>query len=91
MYWFELISAYPTRYMCYIFELPRSRSRDMYRHALNMRSGIFLHKLRIIEYKFTTWRFFFLKMDVVERLSHVLLGSAGALYLRLGGKGNRHL
>ena len=43
VYWFELMSAYPTRYMCYIFELPRSRSRDMYRPALNIRSGIFLH------------------------------------------------
>ena len=43
MYLFEFIMEHLTRYMCYIFELPRSRSRDMYRPALNIRSGIFLH------------------------------------------------
>ena len=52
MYWFEFIMEYLTRYMCYIFELPRSRSRDMYRPALNMRSGIFLHKIGLIMYEY---------------------------------------
>ena len=43
---------YPTRYMCYLLELPRSRARDLYRTALKMRSGIFLHKIELIMYEY---------------------------------------
>ena len=42
-------------------------------------------------HEYTISCFFWLKMDVVAGLSVATLGLAGVLYLRLGGKDNRHL
>ena len=75
-----------TSYIVYIFELPRSRARVTYRHALNLRSGNFPHKTESFMHGYVMQLFFSLKMGVVERFPDVLPGSAGALSLRHGGK-----
>ena len=91
MYCSELMIVYPTRSMCRIVAMPLTWSRDMYRDVYNIRCGAMLHAKWIIMYEYTIKRFSRLKMDVVEGLSVATLGLAGALYLWLGGKGNRNL
>ena len=71
--------------------LPLTRSRDMYRDASNTRCAAVLHINGIIMHEGTMQRFFVLKMDVGEGLSVAPLGSAGALYLWLGGESNRNV